>query len=163
MILLKGDMLRRPPGSESRLCVGSMEPKNGALNGQVKIKGPRESGTESRELCSPPRKRAFPFHCLLCCSHCELHPYSEVSVLTRSHFLGSQVVRTVSPVRLDGELWVSGITLAPWGSQLLSEGRNPGQGALGASEAGAQVLPAALLGGGISEQKGEGRNSPAQD
>ena len=52
--------------------------------------------------------------------------------------------------------------LAPWGSQLLSEGRNPGQGALRASEAGAQVLPAALLGGGISEQKGEGRNSPAQ-
>ena len=48
MILLKEDMLRRPPGSESRLCVGSMEPKNGALNGQVKIKGPRESGTESR-------------------------------------------------------------------------------------------------------------------
>ena len=52
-------------------------------------------------------------------------------------------------------------TLTPWGSQLLSEGRNPGQGALGASEAGARVLPAALLGGGISEQKGEGRNSPA--
>ena len=53
--------------------------------------------------------------------------------------------------------------LDPWGPQLLSEGRNPGQGALGVSEAGAQVLPAALLGGGISEQKGEGRNSPAQD
>ena len=52
-------------------------------------------------------------------------------------------------------------TFTPWGSQLLSEGRNPGQGALGASEAGARVLPAALLGGGISEQKGEGRNSPA--
>ena len=51
-------------------------------------------------------------------------------------------------------------TLAPWGSQLLSEGRNPGQGALGAYETGTQVLPAALLGGGISEQKGEGRNSP---
>ena len=53
--------------------------------------------------------------------------------------------------------------LAPWGSQMLSEGRNPGQGALGASEAGAQVLPAALLGGSISEQKGEGRNSPGRD
>ena len=52
-------------------------------------------------------------------------------------------------------------TFTPWGSQLLSEGRNPEQGALGASEAGARVLPAALLGGGISEQKGEGRNSPA--
>ena len=50
MILLKGDMLRRPLGSESRLCVGSMEHKNGVLNGQVKIKGPRESRTESREL-----------------------------------------------------------------------------------------------------------------
>ena len=45
--------------------------------------------------------------------------------------------------------------LSPWGSQLLSEGRNPGQGALGASEAGAQVLPAALLSGSISEQKVE--------
>ena len=99
----------------------------------------------------------------LCFSHQDLHPYSEMSVLTRPHLLGSQVVRTVSPVRLVGELWVSGIMLAPWGSQLLSEGRNPGQGALRASEAGAQVLPAALLGGGISEQKGEGRNSPAQD
>ena len=44
--------------------------------------------------------------------------------------------------------------LAPWGSQLLSKGRNSGQGALGVSEAGPQVLPAALLGGGISEQKG---------
>ena len=53
--------------------------------------------------------------------------------------------------------------LAPWGSQLLSEGRNPGQEALGESEAGAQVLPASLLGGGSSEQKGEGRNSPTQD
>ena len=51
--------------------------------------------------------------------------------------------------------------LAPWGSQLLSEGRNPGQGALGASEAGAQVLPAALFGGSISEQKGEGRGGTA--
>ena len=40
MILLKGDMLRRPLGSESRLCVGSMEHKNRALNGQVEIKGP---------------------------------------------------------------------------------------------------------------------------
>ena len=65
MILLKGDMLRRPLGSESRLCVGSMEHKNGVLNGQVKIKGPRESRTESRELCSPPRKCTFPLHCLL--------------------------------------------------------------------------------------------------
>ena len=46
-------------------------------------------------------------------------------------------------------------TLTPWGSQLLSEGRNPGQGALGVSEAGAQVLPAAVLGGSISEQKAE--------
>ena len=53
--------------------------------------------------------------------------------------------------------------LSPWGSQLLSEGRNPGQGALGVSEAGAQVLPDAMLGGGFSEQKGEGKNSPAQD
>ena len=50
-------------------------------------------------------------------------------------------------------------TLTRWGSQLLSEGRNPGQGALGASEAGAQVLPAAVLGGSISEQKGEGKDS----
>ena len=41
--------------------------------------------------------------------HQDLHPYSEVLVLTRLHFLGSQIVRTVSPVRLDGELWVSGI------------------------------------------------------
>ena len=45
--------------------------------------------------------------------------------------------------------------LSPWGSQLLSEGRNPGQGALGVSEAGAQVLPDAMLGGGFSEQKGK--------
>ena len=37
-------------------------------------------------------------------------------------------------------------TLAPWDSQLLSEGRNPRQGALGASKAGAEV---------------KGRNSPA--
>ena len=50
--------------------------------------------------------------------------------------------------------------LAPWGSQLLSEGRNPGQGALGVSEAGAQVLLAALLGGGFSEQKGEEEEQP---
>ena len=42
------------------------------------------------------------------------------------------------------------------------KGRNPGQGALGASKAGAEVFPAALLGGSISEQKGEGRNSPLQ-
>lgn len=53
--------------------------------------------------------------------------------------------------------------LAPWGSQLLSEGRNPGQGALGAYETGTQVLPAALLGGGISEQKGRGGTAPLQD
>ena len=50
--------------------------------------------------------------------------------------------------------------LDPWGPQLLSEGRNPGQGSLGVSEAGAQVLPAALLGGGISEQKGEEEEEP---
>ena len=50
--------------------------------------------------------------------------------------------------------------LAPWGSQLLSEGRNPGQGALGVSEAGAQVLLAALLGGGFSEQEGEEEEQP---
>ena len=50
--------------------------------------------------------------------------------------------------------------LSPWGSQLLSEGRNPGQGALGVSEAGAQVLPDAMLGGGFSEQKGEEEEQP---
>ena len=50
--------------------------------------------------------------------------------------------------------------LAPWGSQLLSKGRNSGQGALGVSEAGPQVLPTALFGGGISEQKGEEEEQP---
>lgn len=35
------------------------------------------------------------------------------------------------------------------------KGRNPGQGELGTSKAGAQVLCAVLLGGSISEQKGE--------
>ena len=35
------------------------------------------------------------------------------------------------------------------------KGRNPRQAALGTSKAGAQVLRAALLGGSISEQKGE--------
>ena len=138
-----------------------MEQGPGALNGTPSC--PRECGQRARELCLC--QESAPSHSIPCSlqQRQDLHPYSEMSVLTRPHLLGSQVVRRVSPVRLDGELWVSGIMLAPWGSQLLSEGRNPGQGALRASEAGAQVLPAALLGGGISEQKGEGRNSPAQD
>ena len=51
----------------------------------------------------------------LCFSHRELHPYSEVSVLIRSHFLWLQIVRTVSPVRLNGELWVSGIHVGSLG------------------------------------------------
>ena len=159
-------MTRRPLGSESRLCVGSSERKDGSLNRQVNTKDPVPPGSvrqRARELCLC--QESAPSLSTPCSlqQHQDLHPYSEMSVLTRPHLLGSQVVRRVSPVRLDGELWVSGIMLAPWGSQLLSEGRNPGQGALRASEAGAQVLPAALLGGGISEQKGEGRNSPAQD
>ena len=138
-----------------------MEQGPGALNGTPSC--PRECGQRARELCLC--QESAPSHSTPCSlqQRQDLHPYSEMSVLTRPHLLGSQVVRTVSPVRLVGELWVSGIMLTPWGSQLLSEGRNPGQGALRASEAGAQVLPAALLGGGISEQKGEGRNSPAQD
>lgn len=58
MILLKGDMLRRPLGSESRLCVGSMEHEDGSLNGQVKIEGPGSWGVQdrARKLCSLPRK-----------------------------------------------------------------------------------------------------------
>ena len=165
MTLPKGDQLGRPLGSASRPC-WSTENADGALNGQVKPKGPGSQGVWNREqgaVLATQKGHLLSLPSALCFSRQDLHPYSEMSVLTRSHFLGSQVVRRVSPVRLDGELWVSGITLAPWGSQLLSEGRNPGQGALRASEAGAQVLPAALLGGGISEQKGEGRNSPAQD
>ena len=46
------------------------------------------------------------------------------------------------------ELWMSGTPGAP-------KGRNPGQAALGTSKAGAHVLRAALLGGSISERKGE--------
>ena len=142
-----------------------MEQGAGALNGELKTDDPAPPGSvgqRARELCfCQETTPSLSTRCSLQ-QHQDLHPYSEMSVLTRPHFLGSQVVRRVSPVRLDGELWVSGIMLTPWGSQLLSEGRNPGQGALRASEAGAQVLPAALLGGGISEQKGEGRNSPAQ-
>ena len=54
MILLKGDMLRRPLGSESRLCVGSMEHEDGSLNGQVKTEGPGSWGVQdrARKLCS---------------------------------------------------------------------------------------------------------------
>ena len=68
MMLPKKDTMRRPLGSESRLCVGSMEHKHGALNGQVKIKGPRKSGTESREWCSPARKDTFFLYHLLSAS-----------------------------------------------------------------------------------------------
>ena len=53
MTLPKKDTMRRPLGSESRLCVGSMEHEDGSLNGQVKIEGVRE---RARKLCSLTRK-----------------------------------------------------------------------------------------------------------
>ena len=58
MTLLKEDAMRRPLGSESRLCVGSMEHEDGSLNGQVKIEGPGSWGVQdrARKLCSLPRK-----------------------------------------------------------------------------------------------------------
>ena len=58
MMLPKKDTMRRPLGSESRLCVGSMEHEDGSLNGQVKIEGPGSWGVQerARKLCSLPRK-----------------------------------------------------------------------------------------------------------
>ena len=101
-----------PQGSECRLCVGSMEQGPGALNGEVKADDPAAPGSvgqRARELCFC--QETAPSLSTPCClqQHQDLHPYSEMSVLTRPHFLGSQVIRTVSPVRLDGELWVSDI------------------------------------------------------
>ena len=51
-------------------------------------------------------------------------------------------------------------TLTPWGSQLLSEGRIQDREHWEPLKQ-EQVLPAALLGGSISEQEEGGRNSPA--
>lgn len=53
-------------------------------------------------------------------------------------------------------------TLTPWGSQLLSEGRTQDREHWEPLKQ-EQVLPAALLGGGISEQKREGGTGPLQD
>ena len=118
MTLPKGDQLRRLLGSASRLCVGSTENEDGALNGQVKPEGPGSQGVWDREQGALPTSKKGHLLSLpsaICFSHQDLHLYSEMSVLTRSHFLGSQVVRTVSPVRLDGELWVSGIHVGSLG------------------------------------------------
>ena len=74
----------------------------------LRVQAPRESGPESRELCSPPRNCPLPPHPCSLQQHQALHPYSEMSA-DKAPFLGSQGVRTLSSVRLDGELWVSGI------------------------------------------------------
>lgn len=57
-MLLNEDATRRPLGSESRLCVGSMEHEDGSLNGQVKTEGPGSWGVQdrARKLCSLLRK-----------------------------------------------------------------------------------------------------------
>ena len=118
MTLPKGDQLRRLLGSTYRLCVSSTEKEDGALNGQVKPEGPGSQGVWDREQGALPTSKKGHLLSLpsaLCFSHQDLHLYSEMSVLTRSHFLASQVVRTVSPVRLDGELWVSGIHVVSLG------------------------------------------------
>ena len=162
MTLPKGDQLGRLLGSASRPC-WSTENADGALNGQVKPKGPGSQGVWDREqgaVLATQKGHLLSLPSALCFSHQDLHPYSEMSVLTKPHFLGSQVVRTVSPVRLDGELWVSGIMLTPWGSQLLSEGRNPGQGALRASEAGHRCTLLPCWCGSISEQEGKVEEQP---
>ena len=91
-MLPKKDTMRRPLGSESRLCVGSMEHKHGALNGQVKPEGPGSQGVWDREqgaVFTSKKGHLLSLPSALCFSHQDLHPYSEVSVLTRSHFLGS--------------------------------------------------------------------------
>ena len=94
----------RPLGSESRQCVGSMEHKGGALNGQIKTEGPgspRECGTESKELCSLPRKGIFSLHLL---SLGQPSGLSEMFELTKHHFLWSEVVWLCGRRSLD--LWV---------------------------------------------------------
>ena len=89
-----------------------MEQGPGALNGEVKADDPAAPGSvgqRARELCFCQETAPSLFTPCSLQQHQDLHPYSEMSVLTRPHFLGSQVIRTVSPVRLDGELWVSDI------------------------------------------------------
>ena len=118
MTLPKGDQLRRLLGSTYRPCVSSTEKEDGALNGQVKPEGPGSQGVWDREqgtVLTTKKGHLLSLPSALCFSHQDLHLYSEMSVLTRSHFLASQVVRTVSPVRLDGELWVSGIHVVSLG------------------------------------------------
>ena len=87
--------------SQPRLCVGSMEHKDGSLNRQVKTKDPGPPGSvrqRARKLCSPSRKCIFSLQPRSPQQHQHLHPYSEVPVLTRHHLLGPRVVRTLSPV-----------------------------------------------------------------
>ena len=143
-----------------------MEQGPGALNGEVKADDPAAPGSvgqRARELCFCQETAPSLFTPCSLQQHQDLHPYSEMSVLTRPHFLGSQVVRTVSLVRLDGELWVSDIHVDTLGLPAAVWGEKPRTGStrsLWSRSAGASV---ALLGGSISEQKGEGKNSPAQD
>ena len=90
MILPKGDQLRRLLGSASRLCVGSTENEDGGLNGQVKPEEPGSQGVWDREqgtVLATKKGHLLSLPSALCFRHQDLHPYSEMSVLTRSQFL----------------------------------------------------------------------------
>ena len=98
----KGRYDKEATDSQSRLCAGSMKHKDGSLNRQVKTKDPVPPGSvrqRARELCSPSRKCIFSLHPLLSAAAPGPPPLFGDVCATRHHLLGSQVVRTLSPVR----------------------------------------------------------------
>ena len=70
-----------------------MEQGPGALNGEVKADDPAAPGSvgqRARELCFCQETAPSLFTPCSLQQHQDLHPYSEMSVLTRPHFLGSK-------------------------------------------------------------------------
>ena len=86
----KGRYDKEAIDSQSRLCVGSTENEDGGLNGQVKPEEPGSQGVWDRDqgtVLATKKGHLLSLPSALCFRHQDLHPYSEMSVLTRSLFL----------------------------------------------------------------------------